>query len=318
MASKFGLGKGLDALLAGLDDDSAASAAARETVAAGPDAGGPVSAGTAGATGELRLPLDLIRANPNQPRRVFDESALSELADSIRESGVIQPVVVELDGLGGYIIVAGERRCRAARLAGLSEIPAVIRSYDDEGRMEAALIENVQRENLNPVEEASAYKRLMMMTGLSQDEVAAKVGKKRSTVANALRLLKLPEEMLAALAEGSITAGHGRALLSVINPADQYVLFHRIMEEGCSVREAEKFAAKLNGGGRASGGTVKTKRPEVKDPDLAAIEQKFIDALGTKVIVSGGLKRGFVKIDYYSMDDLDRLYSILAGGKTAR
>lgn len=293
MAAKFGLGKGLDALLSGTEAD--------ETRPAG--------------SGELRLPLDRLKANPNQPRRVFDEDALQELAASIREHGIIQPVVVEAADDGEYLIVAGERRCRAARIAGLREVPAVVRNYSDERRLEVALIENVQRMDLNPMEEAAAYRNLMELTGLSQEEVAARVGKNRSTVANALRLLKLPEDVQGALAAGQLTPGHARSILSVVNPADQRVLFGRIVGDGISVREAEKLAADLNGGIRAAGASAGTEEKGVKDrpPELLAIEQRFIDALGTKVAISGGLKKGSIKIDYYSMDDLDRLYAILAG-----
>ncbi len=292
MAAKFGLGKGLDALLSGTEADEIR----------------PVG------SGELRLPLDRLKANPNQPRRVFDEDALQELAASIREHGVIQPVVVEESGDGSYLIVAGERRCRAARLAGLREVPAVVRNYSDERRLEVALIENVQRMDLNPIEEAAAYRRLMELTGLSQEEVAARVGKNRSTVANALRLLKLPEDIQGALAAGQLTPGHARSILAVVNPADQRVLFGRIVGDGISVREAEKMATDLNGGIRAAGTADRGEKPAADKPaELLAIEQRFIDALGTKVAISGGLKRGSIKIDYYSMDDLDRLYSILAG-----
>jgi ParB family chromosome partitioning protein len=291
VAAKYGLGKGLDALLSGTDAD--------ETRPSG--------------SGELRLPLDKLVANPNQPRRVFDEDALQELASSIREHGIIQPLVVEDLGDGTYIIVAGERRSRAARIAGLREVPVVVRNYSDERRLEVALIENVQREDLNPIEEASAYKRLMELTGLSQEEVAARVGKSRPTVANALRLLKLPEDIQGALAAGQLSSGHARAILSVVNPADQRVLFGRIVGDAVSVREAEKYATELNGGIRAASPKSADETPKERPAELLAIEQKFIDALGTKVAISGGLKRGSIRIDYYSMDDLDRLYTILAG-----
>ncbi len=291
MPAKYGLGKGLDALLSGTEAD--------ETRPAG--------------GGEVRLPLEKLKANPNQPRRQFDEEALRELADSIREHGVIQPVIVEEDGDGTYLIVAGERRSRAARLAGLREIPAIIRNYSDERRLEVALIENVQRADLNPVEEAAAYRRLMELTGLSQEEVAGRVGKNRSTVANALRILKLPEDMLGSLEAGQMTSGHARAILSVINPADQRVLFGRIVADAISVRETEKLAGELNKGSRAGSAKPKEAAVREKAPELLAIEQRFIDALGTKVAVSGNLKRGTIRIDYFSMDDLDRLYGILSG-----
>ena len=292
MAPKHGLGKGLDALLAGTDADETRPA----------------------ASGELRLPLDKLVAKPNQRRRTVVEEALQELAASIREHGIIQPVIVEDKGNGTYLIVAGERRCRAARIAGLREVPAVLREFSDERRLEVALIENVQRADLNPMEEALAYRKLMEVTGLSQEEVAARVGKNRSTVANALRLIKLPEDIQTALSAGQLTSGHARAILSVVNPADQRVLFGRIVGDGISVRDAEKMAGELNGGIRAASPAGSgEKQAKDRAPELMAMEQRFIDALGTKVSISGGLKRGSIKIDYYSMDDLDRLFSILAG-----
>ncbi len=291
MPAKYGLGKGLDALLSGTNAD--------ETRPAG--------------GGEIRLPLDQLRANPNQPRKTFDEESLRELADSIREHGIIQPVIVEEDGDGMYLIVAGERRSRAARMAGLREIPAIIRNYSDERRLEVALIENVQRADLNPVEEAAAYRRLMELTGLSQEDVAARVGKNRSTVANALRILKLPADMLASLEAGQMTSGHARAILSVVNPADQRVLFGRIVADAISVRETEKLAGELNGGSRAAVAPSKEAPVRAKAPELLAIEQRFIDVLGTKVAITGNLKRGTIRVDYFSMEDLDRLYSILSG-----
>ncbi|GHV89437.1 hypothetical protein AGMMS50267_17970 [Spirochaetia bacterium] len=219
-------------------------------------------------------------------------------------------------------------------MAGLTEAPVLLRDYTDEKRMEVSLIENIQRADLNPVEEASAYRRLMDLTGLSQDEVAAKVGKNRSTVTNTLRLLKLPIAMLEALSTGALSPGHGRALLSVPDPAAQEALFREIADMGLSVREAEKRATMLNDGGGVGGqssagdngdagagsdegqsltrgdGTEK-RGPAPRDPELAAMEQKFIDTLGTKVTISGDLARGSIRIDYYSMDDLDRLLGIL-------
>lgn len=296
MATKYGLGKGLDALLSGTSADETRPQNASQ--------------------GEVRIPLDKLKANPNQPRKFFDEESLQELAASIREHGIIQPIIVEEAPDGTYTIIAGERRNRAARLAGLREVPAIIRNYSDERRLEVALIENVQRSDLNPLEEAQAYRQLMELTGLSQDEVAARVGKNRSTVANALRLLKLPEDMQNALATQQLTSGHARAILSVVNPADQRVLFDKILAEAISVREAEKFAQELNGGIRAGDKPKDRERVREKAPELLAIEQRFIDALGTKVSISGGLKRGTIRIDYYSMEDLDRLYAILAGKDT--
>jgi ParB family chromosome partitioning protein len=278
--------------------------------------------------GEIILPLDKIVPNPNQPRKNFDQGALQELADSIKEHGIIEPPLVEDMGDGNYLIIAGERRIRAARMAGLTEVPALIRAYSEEKRMAVSLIENIQRADLNPVEEAGAYKRLMELTGLSQDEVAARVGKNRSTVTNTLRLLKLPDSMLNALVAGTLSSGHGRALLSVENNTARDALFREITGKGLSVREAEKQAAALNGGSTESGATevhilnkpdpsLQEDSPQEKpgarprDPELAAMEQRFIDTLGTKVTINGDLRGGSIKIDYYSMDDLDRLLGVL-------
>jgi ParB family chromosome partitioning protein len=279
---KHGLGKGLGALLPLVEEGS-------QTV---------------------NLPLEKLQANPNQPRRYFDEASLRELADSIQEHGIIQPIIAEETGDGTYCIVAGERRTRAAALAGLSTIPALIRHYTDEKRMEVSLIENIQRADLNPIEEASAYKGLMELTGLSQDEIAAKVGKNRSTVANALRLLKLPRTMQERLEQGALSAGHARALLSVSNPQDQEHLFQEMLTKGISVREAEKRATAFNTEGNTKIATKVSSVPK-QVPELRAIEEKFIESLGTKVSIEGDLHKGSIHIEYYSMEDLDRLYEIL-------
>jgi ParB family chromosome partitioning protein len=263
------------------------------------------------------LPLDKIIANPNQPRKEFAEEGMRELADSIREHGVISPPVVEETGDGTYLIVMGERRIRAAKAAGLTEVPVLVRAYSEEKRMEIALVENIQRVDLNPVEEAMAYRQLMELTGLGQDDIAVRVGKNRSTVANTLRLLKLPDPMRNALASGVLSPGHGRALLSVTGEVSRETLFREITGKGLSVREAEKRAAALNSGGekKLEVLTLDEDAPPARDPELAAMEQRFIDTLGTKVVISGGLDKGTIRIDYYSMDDLDRLLGIL-GGKT--
>jgi ParB family chromosome partitioning protein len=288
--AKLRLGKGLDALL--------------------PRDEPPADAPNAGVT---TLPLDRLRANPAQPRKHFDEDELRELADSIKKHGVIQPVIVEDAGDGSYTIVAGERRSRAARMAGLEQVPALIRDYSDETRMEVALVENVQRTDLNPLEEAAAYRTLMELTGRSQDEVAARVGKNRSTVANALRLLKLPLPMRDALEGGKISPGHGRALLAVTREADQERLFREILTRGISVREAEKRAAVLNEGEKPRKNKGEEAGPDKppRDPELAAMEQRFIERLGTRVLIRGDLQRGTISIDYFSMEDLDRLYTLL-------
>ena len=235
---------------------------------------------------------------------------MAELADSIREHGIIQPVIVEDAGDGTYTIVAGERRIRAAKIAGLSEAPAIVRKYSEEKRMAVSLIENIQRSNLNPIEEAAAYKQLMDLASLSQDEAAARVGKNRSTVANALRLLKLPAEIQDSIGRGELSAGHARAILSVTTAKAQNTLFLEILEKGLSVRDAEKLATSMNGPGK------KEKKPQpqgkTRSPELDAMEEKFLNRLGTKVKINGSLNGGTIVIDYYSMEDLERLYEIIA------
>ncbi|GHV76162.1 chromosome partitioning protein ParB [Spirochaetia bacterium] len=303
-ASVSRLGQGIDALfpvdpLADLNDYAVDDVG--ETDTAPP--------GTRPDVVVLQVPLDKLKANPGQPRKHFDEESLQELADSIREQGIIQPLLVEDAGNGTWTIVAGERRSRAARLAGLTEVPAIIRNYSDEKRLEVSLIENVQRADLNPMEEASAYRALMELTGLSQDEVAAKVGKNRSTVANALRLLKLLPAARDCLEKGTLTPGHGRAILSVDGEAAQERLLGEILRQGLSVREAEKRAAALNAGNAVQ--PAAKPAASRRDPELGAMEDRFRERLGTKVTIHGDMKKGSISIDYYSMEDLERLLEIL-------
>jgi ParB family chromosome partitioning protein len=195
--------------------------------------------------------IKLLKPNPYQPRSRFPDEGLKELADSIREKGIIQPLLVEAEEDGTYTVIAGERRLRAARMAGLKEVPVLVRRFSMVEKVEIALIENIQRENLTPVEEAHGYRKLMELVELSQEEVARRVGKDRSTVANSLRLLKLPEPMLQALDRGDITPGHARAILALVNPADQQVLFDRVVGRGLSVREAEMQVQELKAGRRS-------------------------------------------------------------------
>ncbi len=285
--SKHALGKGLGSLIPSIEDEIQSGALVEN------------------------ISLNRIYPNPNQPRKNFNEEALKELSASIKEQGIIQPIIVEREG-DRYTIVAGERRFRAARMAGLFDIPAIVRHYTDAEKLEAALIENIQREDLNAIDEARGYQMLMNTLHLNQEEVSEKVGKKRSTVANSLRLLKLPEDMQTALINGEITAGHARALLSVLNPSDMRILYSRILHDGLSVRESEEQASSLNNGVRSK----KSDKPVYTasaDPELRRIEQKFIDALGTKVAVKGNLKKGKIEISYFSLDDLERIYEILMG-----
>jgi len=292
MAKQFGLGKGLGALIPESDlEDSGQGGRADQ--------------------GVLSLPLAALRPNPEQPRRSFSPESLAELASSLKTHGLIQPIVVEAAGEGSYLIVAGERRFRAATLAGFTEVPVIVRSYTPQKRLEIALIENVQREDLNPVEEAEAYRTLMSMGGRSQEEVADVVGKSRSAVANSVRLLKLPESMLAALREGSMSAGHAKALLSVVDPGRRELLFARIIAEGISVRETEAAAQDLNSPRLGSPkGEAKAEKP--KSPEIREVEERLIRALGTKVSVKGDGKKGTIAIEYYSLEDLERILELFS------
>lgn len=259
------------------------------------------------------VPLSALKPSPQQPRHGFNETSLRELADSIREKGVLQPILVEPAQDGTYTIVAGERRVRAARLAGLRTIPVVVRQFSPQEKLEIALIENVQREDLSPIEQALAYRRLMEMASLSQEQVAVKVGKDRSTVANTLRLLRLPEEAQAALATGAISQGHARALLMIVNPSDQELLLRRMVENGISVREAEGAAAALNRGkkGARKPGRAGAATSARREPELHEIEERLIEKLGTKVTIRGTARKGRIEVSYFSSDDLERLLHLL-------
>ncbi|MFI3258305.1 MAG: ParB/RepB/Spo0J family partition protein, partial [Spirochaetales bacterium] len=242
--SKGGLGKGLGALLSEAETETGMHTNPTNTK-------NNNAKGTKANNADIFLDIDLLKPNPHQPRLEFDEKALQELADSVAIHGVIQSVLVEEGDNGDYYIIAGERRTRAARIAGLKKIPVRIQKFSDVKKLEVALIENIQRENLNPLEEAKAYHKLMELSGDNQEGIAKRVGKNRSTVANTLRLLKLPEDMQKALLDGVLSSGHARAVLSVINPSDQRILFARITGSGLSVREAELQAGLMNAGNKS-------------------------------------------------------------------
>ncbi|HLY13154.1 MAG TPA: ParB/RepB/Spo0J family partition protein [Candidatus Limnocylindrales bacterium] len=279
-ASGPALGRGLSALIPSRDD---ASDGARE------------------------IPLSEIRINPNQPRRDVEHANLEALALSITDHGVLQPILVT-ETLDGYRIVAGERRVQAARLAGLERIPAVIRQLADREQLELALVENVQREDLNPIEEANAFRQLHEEFGLTQDEIARQVGRARTTVTNTLRLLELDEGVQAAIADGRISEGHARPLVG-LPAAHQLHLVGAIVEDGLSVRQAEELARRLR---EPKPTTDKAERRT--DPDLERVEEDLRIALGTKVLVARGRKGGRIVIEYYNDEDLGRLYDHLTGG----
>jgi len=302
VAIKRGLGKGLSALLP--DENAEKSDAAESDKPLSRELG----KGAKERTGEVFIDPEKLNANPNQPRKIFNEEELVELADSIKQQGIIQPIIAEDAGDGTYTIIAGERRARAARLAGLKEVPVVLRKYSDEKRMVVSLIENIQRANLNPIEEAQAYKQLAELESLSQEDVAARVGKNRATVSNALRLLKLPAEMQESIKKNELSPGHARAVLSLSGAKAQGTLYQEILKKGLSVREAEKRAAAL---GQENKKNQKAEKPKDRSPELVAMEEKFMLRMGTKVIIKGDLNKGAVVIDYYSMEDLERLYEVL-------
>jgi ParB family transcriptional regulator, chromosome partitioning protein len=258
-------------------------------------------------TGAHEIPLSEIRANPNQPRRDVEHANLEALAVSISDHGVLQPILVT-ETLDGYRIVAGERRVQAARLAGLERIPAVIRQLADREQLELALVENVQREDLNPIEEANAFRQLQQEFGLTQDEIARQVGRARTTITNTLRLLELDEGVQAAVADGRLSEGHARALIGL--PAIQQLhLVSVIVEDGLSVRQAEELARRL----REPRPAPEKAEPHA-DPDLERVEEDLRNALGTKVSVARGRKGGRIVIEYYNDEDLGRLYDRLTGG----
>jgi ParB family chromosome partitioning protein len=283
--SKRALGRGIDALLSA-------------------EAEGPASVTT--------VPIRAIKISGHQPRKNFPADALEELARSIQSKGVLQPILVQPAGSDEYTVVAGERRFRAAKLAGLMEIPVLIRNFSELEKTEIALIENLQREDLSPVEEAQGYKTLVDVGNLTQEEVAQRVGKNRVTVANSLRLLRLPDEILEVLDKGRISAGHARALLAVQDGALQKKLFRRILEQQLSVREVEKEAAKTQ---EQSAETAATERPKTtpKSVELRGLEERLIERLGTKVNIRGSHVKGKIEISYYSMEDLERILSLIAG-----
>ena len=264
------------------------------------------------SSGQLYLPISQIESHSGQPRKYFDEESLAELADSIREHGIIQPLTVRKLSSGYYQIIAGERRWRAARMAGLSEVPAIVMEADDRKAAELAMIENLQREDLNPMEEASGFHSLMENYHMTQEEAAQRVGKSRSAVANSLRLLNLTEPVRAMVEDGRLSAGHARALLP-LSPALQEKTAETVVNTGLSVRQTESLAKKLQ---------AEPKEEPKKGPhtvDYAAEAQKDLSAkLGRGVKIVTGRKKGRIELEYYGMDDLNDLLEALALIRTAR
>ncbi len=250
----------------------------------------------------LEIATDQIRQNPRQPRQHFSPSELEDLINSVKEHGILQPIIVT-SGKGGYELIVGERRLRAAKALGLKHVPAIVREANEQQKLELALIENIQRQDLNAIEEALAYKALIEEFNLTQDDVGRRVGKSRSAVANILRLLDLPEEMLLALRDGRITKSHARTLLAEPNPAKQTALFQAMLSGGVTVREAEA---------RVTGLQKKRKAGPGKDPNIVAHEKKLREILGTKVSIQERNGKGKISIEFYSREELMTLLDHLA------
>ena len=309
MAKRTGLGKGLGAIFGDEVMESAAEEQEAKHQAKSKSAQEPEKKEEENDIGkELMVKVTAIEPNREQPRKDFNEEAMEELAESMKVFGVLQPLLVQKKG-DYYEIIAGERRWRAAKLAGLKEVPVVIREYTKQQTMEIALIENVQREDLNPIEEAKAYQRLIQEFELKQEEIAARVGKNRVTITNSMRLLKLDERVQDLLVQNQITGGHARALLSVEDGQLQYELAGKIIAENLSVRETEKLVKSLS----------KKKNPKekkVEDESLTLIfrdlEERMKSAMGTKVSINRKDKnKGRVEIEYYSESELERIVELI-------
>lgn len=291
-----GLGKGLDSLI---------PVAVPKTE--------PVEKKEAGQednTQGIYVKITKVEPNREQPRKNFDEDALQELADSIKQYGIVEPLIVQ-DRKTYYEIIAGERRWRAAKLAGLKEVPVIIRNYTEQEIVEISLIENIQREDLNPIEEAQAYRRLLTEFNLKQDEVAERVSKSRTAVTNSMRLLKLCDEVQQMIIDDMITTGHARALISIEDPEQQYTIAQKVFDEKLSVRDVEKLVKNLNK-------PEKVKKEVVTDKALEAVyqdlEEKLKQSLGTKVsIASKGDGSGRLEIEFYTHDDLEKITDLLTG-----
>ncbi len=253
----------------------------------------------------LELNIKAIKPSEYQPRKVFKDNALNELVASIKEKGIIQPVIVRKTADDSYQLIAGERRWRAAGMAGLAVIPAIVKDVAPVEALELALIENIQREDLNPLETAEAFQRLINDFSLTHDDLSKKVGKDRATVSNYLRILKLPADIKKLIAEGSISMGHAKALLQIENRRIQLDIAKKILHSGLSVREVEKLSRKV------ASLDASNQKPS-KDPQIASLEEKLIHSLGTKVrLIHKSNKRGRIEIDYFSLEELDRLLEIL-------
>jgi len=259
----------------------------------------------------IEISVDRLSPNPFQPRRSFTEEGLEQLAESIRHHGILQPIVVRPSG-DGYQLIAGERRWRAAQIAGLQRIPAVVRELDDPSMVQVALIENLQREDLNPIEEASAYRRLMDEFNMTQEQLSSTIGRSRPAIANAVRLLNLPTEIQRAVEERKLSEGHARCLLAISDQEDQLKVAAQIIANGLNVRQAEEL---VRGTTRDVSRETIRKRTSEDDPDAVRLTQRLGERLGTRVKLSGSVRKGKLEIEYYSTEDLDRILEIILGSE---
>lgn len=306
MAQNYGLGRGLSSLIPQKKKQGSEKVSSPED---GFNYFGSSSAGAPRNSSDLsnisnkekgiqEIDITRIVPNPDQPRIHFDEEKLKELTASIKNHGIIQPIVVSAKG-SEYEIIAGERRFQAAKLAGLSKVPSIVRKVTDQEKLELAIVENIQRHDLNPIEEAKSYQRLSDEFDLTQEEAALKLGKSRSSVANKLRLLTLPIEIQKALMEGKITEGHAKAILAISNPEKQRALFELILKSGLTVRQTESKTREIS--------VSSHKRTVNADPEIKALEDRISEKLSTKVKISRSGKGGKIVIDYYSEEELDNI-----------
>jgi ParB family chromosome partitioning protein len=290
------LGKGLHSLL-----PTRPAAAGAPTLPAIPADGSVILA-----------PIEKITPNPNQPRREFEPGAMMELTQSIERDGIIQPIIVRRVASGYYEIIAGERRWRAAKTAGLTHIPVIARTADDQKVLELAIVENIQREDLNPIELAEAFQRMGVDLGLSHDQIGEKTGKDRATITNTIRLLQLPGDLQALVADRKLSPGHARALLKLQEPYAQREMAERSIREGWSVRQIEEFTRPEKAGGSARPNKKREDPP--LDPNVKAAAGELERRLGTRVrIIEKGKEKGLIEVEYYSQDDLDRIYNLILG-----
>jgi ParB family transcriptional regulator, chromosome partitioning protein len=291
LSKKFGLGKGLGALIPEEEAQEEQKSDRKSSLAAN------------------LVSINLIKPNAGQPRKAFDEEKIQQLSESIKEHGIIQPILLKKDG-DTYSIIAGERRWRAAKAAGLKEVPVIIMDIDEKGVLEISLIENIQRQDLNPIEEAWAFRKLIEDFEFTQEELGRRLGKSRTALSNTMRLLNLDARVQEYLIDGVITEGHGRAILALEDKELQYKLAQKVIDDGLTVRETEKLISEI-----AKGKGLEKQKPEkkaVSDPYIVDIKNKLEERFDTKVLISNKNNKGKIEIEYYSNDDLQRIMDILS------